>query len=187
MSDRSIGRIIAPVSATKGVKMSATHAPAASARHVGRSSLLRTVLGGTLLAAVLVALTVALWPASEAEKARDDGKQLGQAVSSLYYADSEAEVEAALAEVDQAAADSRDHAGDALASQVADQEDALARAADGFVGSLTADTEFDADLYQAELDYAVDDLTSQASDFRTEAPEVHQSYWEGFEEGFSGN
>ena len=119
--------------------MSATHAPAASARPAGHTSLLRTVLGGTLLAAVLVALTVALWPASEAEKARDDGTQLGQAVSSLYYADSEAEVEAALAEVDQAVVDSRDHAGDALASQVADQEDALARAADGFVGSLTAD------------------------------------------------
>jgi hypothetical protein len=58
---------------------------------------------------------------------------------------------------------------------------------DGFVGSRTADHEFDAELYQAELDYAVDDLTTQASEFRTEAPEVQQAYWEGFEEGFSGD
>jgi hypothetical protein len=145
------------------------------------------ILGGTLIASALVAATIAVWPASEAEKARDDGEQLGQAVSNLYYADTEADADAALAEIDQAAIDSRDHADDAVAEQVADQEDALARAVDGFVGSRTADHEFDAELYQAELDYAVDDLTTQASEFRTEAPEVQQAYWEGFEEGFSGD
>ena len=167
--------------------MYATDAPAAPARPARRTSLVGKILGGTLIASALVAATIAVWPASEAEKARDDGEQLGQAVSHLYYADTEADVDAALAEIDQAAIDSRDHAGDAVAGQVADQEDALARAADGFVGSLTADKQFDAELYQAELDYAVDDLTSQASEFRTEAPEVHQAYWEGFEEGFSGD
>ena len=164
--------------------MSATHAPARPARS---TSLVGKILGGTLIASALVAATIAVWPASEAEKARDDGEQLGQAVSNLYYADSEADVDAALAEIDQAAIDSRDHAGDAVAEQVADQEDALARTVDGFVGSRTADNEFDAELYQAELDYAVDDLTTQASEFRTEAPEVQQAYWEGFEEGFSGD
>jgi hypothetical protein len=164
--------------------MSATHAPARPAR---RTSLVGKILGGTLIASALVAATIAVWPASEAEKARDDGEQLGQAVSNLYYADTEADADAALAEIDQAAIDSRDHADDAVAEQVADQEDALARAVDGFVGSRTADHEFDAELYQAELDYAVDDLTTQASEFRTEAPEVQQAYWEGFEEGFSGD
>jgi len=167
--------------------MSATHATAAPARPARRTSLVGKILGGTLIASALVAATIAVWPASEAEKARDDGEQLGQAVSNLYYADSEADVDAALAEIDQAAIDSRDHAGDAVAEQVADQEDALARTVDGFVGSRTADNEFDAELYQAELDYAVDDLTTQASEFRTEAPEVQQAYWEGFEEGFSGD
>jgi hypothetical protein len=65
-----------------------------------------------------------------------------------WYAESEAEVEAALAEIDAAAADTREHAGDEVAEQVAEQEDALARAADGFVGTVTAGDEFEQDLYQ---------------------------------------
>ena len=61
--------------------------------------------------------------------------------------------------------------------------DALDRAADGFVGTLTADDEFEQDLYEAELDVAVDDLTSQAEDFRTTGPEVQQAFWDGFDTG----
>jgi hypothetical protein len=140
---------------------------------------------GVLLAAALTALTVALWPASEADKARDDGERMGEAVGQLYAADTTAEVDAALAEVHSAAVDARDHAGDSVANQVADQEDALSRAADGFVGTHTSDDSFEADLYQAELDTAVDDLTTQASDFRAEGPEVQQAYWEGVEDGLS--
>ena len=86
-----------------------------------------------------------------------------------------------------AASDTRDHAGDAVADQVADQEDALARAADGFVGESHADDDFEAELYQAELDVAVDDLASQAEDFRTTGPEVQQAFWEGYETGLSGD
>lgn len=139
----------------------------------------------TLIAAVLAAVAIAAWPASETDKARDDGEQLGEAVSQLYYADSSAEVDAALAEIDEAATATREHAGDEVADQVAAQEDALARAADGFVGANTADNEFDQDLYQAELEVALDDLTSQASDFRAQGPEVNEAYWEGFDDGLS--
>jgi hypothetical protein len=144
------------------------------------------LFAGILALAVVALATVALWPASEAEKARDDGEQLGQAVNQLYYAESTAEVEDALGEVDEAVADSADHGSDALGEHVSDQEDALVRAADGFVGTLTAESDFDSELYQVELDYAVEDLTSQAEEFRSEAPEVEQAYWEGFEDGFSG-
>jgi hypothetical protein len=121
-------------------------------------------------AAVLAALTVALWPASEADKARDDGEQFGQAVVQLYNADSEAEVDAALVELDQAVSDTREHAGDAVASQASAQQDALARAADGYAGAVTSDDAFEADLYEAELDVALDDLSSQASDFGPRGP-----------------
>ena len=86
---------------------------------------------------------------------------------------------------DAAASDTADHAGDAVANQVNDQADALDRAADGFVGSLTADDEFEHDLYQAELDIAVDDLTSQAEDFRTTGPEVQQAFWDGYDTGLT--
>lgn len=147
-----------------------------------------TRLFAVVLAAVAVgAATFALWPVTEADKAREDGEQLGEAVSQLYYAESTTEVDAALDEVHAAVSDSREHAGDAVAEQAAEQEDALARAADGFVGSVTADNEFDAELYQVELEYAVDDLTDNASELQTEAPEVHEAYWEGVEAGFNGS
>src|SRR5688500_14253903 len=140
--------------------MSVSHTtPASAVRKTSGSSLLRWVSGGLVTAAVLAALTVALWPASEADKARADGEQFGQAVNHLYYADTEAEVDAALAEVDQAVTDTREHAGDEVAEQVAEQEDALVRAADGYVGAVTSDDAFESDLYEAELDVALDDLT----------------------------
>ena len=147
------------------------------------TSLLRWILGGLSVAVVLAAVAIAVWPASEADKAREDGEALGQAVGHLYNADSSAEVDAALAEIDTAVADTREHAGDELGDQVAAQQDALARAADGVAGSVTTDSEWDYELYQAELDVALVDLTDNASDFRAQGPEVHSAFWEGVEEG----
>ena len=83
--------------------------------------------------------------------------------------------------------DTLDHRGDALDEQVTEQADALERAADGFVGSLTSDNEFDQELYEAELDYALDDLSSQADRFRTNAPEVEQAFWEGVDSGLNAS
>ena len=113
--------------------------------------------------------TIAVWPASEADKARTDGEQFGQAVAQLHDAQSRRGRRRA-GRGPAAATDTRDHAGDAVAEQVADQADALDRAADGFVGTHTADDAFEQDLYQAELDVAVDDLADQAEDFRTTGP-----------------
>jgi hypothetical protein len=152
-----------------------------------RQSLLRWVGGGLVTAAAVGALALAFWPATAADQAREDGEQLGQAVGQLYNAQSTADVEAALAEIDAAAADARDHAGDEVAAQVADQQDALAHAANGFVGAYTTGDAFEAELYQAELNVAIDDLTSQASDFRAQGPEVHEAYWQGFQDGLPGD
>ena len=164
--------------------MSVSHAnPTPAARRSSGSSLLAWVSGGLVTAAVLAAMTVVLWPASEADKAHDDGEQFGQAVVQLYTADAQAGVDAALVELDQAVSDTREHAGDEVASQAADQDDALTRAVDGFVGANTTDDAFEAELYQAELDVALDDLSSQASDFRAQGPEVHQAFWEGVDAG----
>ena len=165
--------------------MSVSHATPTSSRESGAASLLRWVTGSLVVAAVLAGLTLALWPASEADKARADGEQFGDAVVQLYNADTQAEVDAALVEVDQAVTDTREHAGDEVASQVDEQADALNRAADGFVGANTTDDAFEQDLYQAELDVALDDLESQASDFRAQGPEVHQAFWEGVDSSLS--
>jgi uncharacterized protein YdbL (DUF1318 family) len=136
-----------------------------------------------LVAAALAAVAVAVWPASEADKARDDGERVGEAVGELYYAESDAEVDAALAELDEAVTDTREHAGDEVAEQAEEQADALARAVDGYAGAVTSEDAFESDLYEAELEVALDDLSTQASDFREQGPEVHSAFWEGFEEG----
>jgi len=146
-----------------------------------RGHLLRWVGGGALVVAAIVAIALAVWPASETDKAREDGKQVGQAVNALYTATSTEEVDAALTDLRTAVADTRDHAGDRVSSQIDDQADALSRAADGLAGVHTTDG-FDQDLYQAELDTAVDDLSTQADDFRTEGPEVQQAFWNGVQE-----
>jgi hypothetical protein len=156
-------------------------------RSADRSKLLRWVGGGGLVAAGLAALTLAVWPASETDRARSDGEHFGQAVAALHAAQSPEDVDDALADLHAAASDTREHVGDAIAAQIDDQRDALDRAADGFVGSRTSDDEFSADVYQAELETAVDDLASQASDFRAQGTDVQQAFWEGYQNGLDGD
>ena len=141
------------------------------------------LLAAALGLAAIVAVTIAVWPDSAADKARADGKHLGQAVGDLYYAQGTADVDAALADINSALSDSRQHASDELNEQVDKQADALNRAADGFVGSHTSDNEWDQDLYQSELDYAVDDLANNADDFQNQRSDVDQAYYEGFQDG----
>jgi hypothetical protein len=160
-----------------------TPAPAPTSR---LASPLRLMAGGGAVAAALAALAIAVWPASETDKARDDGERFGAAVAQLQSADTTEEVDAALTELGDAAADTRAHGYDAVSSQVSDQADALDRAANGFVGSITTDDAFEYDVYQAELDGALDDLDSQASDFRETGPEVQQAFWDGYETGVNG-
>jgi hypothetical protein len=156
--------------------------PSPESRRPSRAALLRWVGGGALVCAVIAALTIALWPASAADTAYDDGQQLGQAVSELRDAQSYDQVDTALADVRSAAADARDHASDELASQIDQQGDALSRSLDGFAGAVTTDG-WDQELYETELDYAVDDLATQADDFRSSAPEVSQAFYDGLQAG----
>jgi len=141
------------------------------------------VLAAAVALAAIVAVTILVWPASAADKARADGKHLGQAVGDLYHAQSQADVDAAFADMRGALDDTRDHAGDELNEQLDKQADALNRAADGFVGAHTSDDGWDQDLYQSELDYAVDDLVNNADDFRNQRSDVNQAYVEGFQSG----
>jgi hypothetical protein len=164
----------------------ATTTAPAQAGAGSRRSLLAKIGAGTGIAAILAATAIAVWPASETEKAYDDGQAFGAAVAQLQTADTYEEVDDALVELNAAAQDTAEHAGSAVSDQVDDQADALSRAADGFVGSHTADDSFEADLYQAELDSAVDDLAGNAEDFRTTGPEVQQSFWDGYDEGLNG-
>jgi hypothetical protein len=158
----------------------------APARTSKVASPLRWIAGGGATAAALAALAIAVWPASEADRARDDGERFGAAVAQLQAADTTEEVDAALVELGDAASDTRAHGYDAVSSQVADQADALDRAANGYVGAVTTDDAFEYELYEAELDGAVSDLESDAEDFRTTGPEVQQAFWDGYESGVNG-
>ena len=138
-------------------------------------------IGGLTLAALLTALAIAVWPTSNTDRARNDGEALGAAVTALEEADTQAEVDAALVDIREAAADTREHAGNAVADQVDRQADALERAADGAYGMATAGDEFTSDVYQWELETAVDDLNDNAAGFREEGPDVQQAFWEGYD------
>ena len=167
--------------------MSAAHtttapSPLASGSDGRRRLLLWTTVGAAL-ATLLAIVAIAVWPASEADKARDDGVAFGTAVAALADADTADEVDAALDDLAVATGDTVSHADAALADQVSDQADALARAAEGFVGVHTSDDAFSVDFYQAELNAAVEDLEDQAADFREQGPEVRTAFWEGVDEG----
>jgi hypothetical protein len=144
-------------------------------------SLTYWLTGGLTFAALLTALAIAVWPASNVDRARSDGEALGTAVASLNAATTQEEIDAAIADIRDAADDTREHAGDAVADQVDDQADALDRAADGAYGMATAGDEFSQDVYEWELDDALTDLNGNAEDFRTEGPEVQQAFWEGYQ------
>src|SRR5262245_66124366 len=92
-----------------------------------RRRLLHWAGGGAAVAAILAAGAIALWPASVADQARDDGERFGQAAAALYDAQSPQEVDAALADMNAAALDSRDHVSGDVNDHINDQADALTR------------------------------------------------------------
>jgi soluble cytochrome b562 len=150
-----------------------------------RSSLFRWTAGGTGIAAVLATVAIAAWPASAADTARDDGERVGEAVVQVQEAQTTEEVDAGLAELDAAVNEARSHASEELDEQITDQADALDRTVDGFVGAVETDDEFEAELYELQLDDAVNDLADNGEDFRAQGPEVHDAFWEGVEDGLS--
>ena len=155
-----------------------------------RSSIPSHTRLGVFFAAAIAALTMVgvaiAWSESETEKARDDGRAVGSAVSAIYYAEDRAEVDEGFADLSNAIEDTRDHAGDAAAEQVQEQTDALGRAAEGYVGSVESADDWDQAVYEAELEVAVDDLRSQAEDFRDQGPEVRDAFWDGVDQGLEG-
>jgi hypothetical protein len=145
--------------------------------------MLRWITGGVLVAAVIAALTVALWPMSETEKARQDGENVGQAITDLRNAETTGDVNDALDDLHAAVRDTREHAGDAVYDHVDAQGDAIYHAVNGFIGANSSDDEWEQDVYEEELETALEDLSGQAEEFRTTGPEVEQAFYEGLQDG----
>jgi hypothetical protein len=163
-----------------------TTADASPVRDADGPMLIKWIGAALALCAVVAVAAVLLWPDSAADKARDDGQAVGAAVQQLSTAESQADIDAALADLDSAITDTRAHAGDAVADQMSAQADALASAADGAYGAATTDDAWDQELYEAEFQWATDELVDNASDFRAEGPEVHQAFWQGVQDGIEG-
>jgi hypothetical protein len=145
--------------------------------------LTRWLLVGVLAAAMLAAAAVAVWPASAADTAYDDGVRVGQAVDDLRNADTYTDVDNALTDVRHATRDARDHAGDELDQQITDEQSAFFDALNGAAGSVQSTDDWDQSLYEDQLDSAIDDLSSNADEFRTNGPDVVQSFWNGVQDG----
>jgi len=160
--------------------------PGPAPRSRSRMSLTRWIAAGVALCAVVAGLAIAFWPASAADTAYDDGQRLGNAVTELQTAETYDDVDNALTDVREAADDARDHASEELGDQITRQGDALSHALNGFAGAVSTDSERDQELYESELDVALDDLATQAEDFRTDAPEVTQAFYDGLQNGLKG-
>jgi soluble cytochrome b562 len=133
-----------------------------------------------VLIALLLGLTACGTPPED--KARDDGKQLGEAMRTLYDAGSVQEALDALPAVRTAVKDIREDARDEVGDQVAAQEDSVQDAADAMQGLRSSSNPQQADDAIGDLRTAINDIRSQASDNRDNS--VANEFWRGFREGF---
>ena len=130
---------------------------------------------------------IAVWPASEADKARADGERFGEAVGELHTRTTRGRGRRrARRGRTTAASDTADHAGDEVAEQVDEQADALARAADGFVGAHDGRRRVRAGPLPGRARRRRRRPQRQAEDFRAEGPEVQQAFWDGYQDGLAG-
>jgi hypothetical protein len=124
---------------------------------------------------LLAALALAACGDSPEDEARDDGKQIGEAVRNLFDSSSREEAEAAVDElraaVDEVAGETRERVQD----QVDTQRATLQKAADEF---RAGDVE--------GLKAAVQQIRAQADSFRSGDDSIANEFWRGFEEGYEG-
>jgi hypothetical protein len=150
-----------------------------------RQSVMKWLGLGTLVAIALAAIAIVAWPASAADTAYDDGVRVGNAVNDLRNAETYEDVDQGLTDLRHAVRDAQDHAGDELDEQITKQQDAFFDAMNGAVGANTTDSGWDQDIYESQFDDATDALVSNADDFRTNGPDVVQSFWNGVEDGLN--
>jgi soluble cytochrome b562 len=132
------------------------------------------------LAALVLGLAACGTPPED--KARDDGKQLGEAMRTLYDAATPQEVADALPGVRTAVQDTRDDARDKVGSQIEAQQDSVQDASEAVQNLRTANDQAQVEDALGNLRTAINDIRSQASDNRDNS--VANEFWRGFREGF---
>jgi soluble cytochrome b562 len=136
------------------------------------------------LVAVFAALLLGLAACGQApeDKARDDGKQLGEAMRKLYDADDAQQAAAALPAVKTAVQQVRSDARDKVGDQIEAQEDSVNDALDAFQTTQTSTDPAQVADARGDLRTAIDAIRSQADENRDDS--VANEFWRGFRDGF---
>jgi hypothetical protein len=141
--------------------------------------------GATVLA-ILATLLLALAACGQApeDKARSDGKQLGEAMRKLYDAETPQQAADALPGVQTAVKEIRSDARDQVGKQVDAQEDSVQDAMKAMQTLRTSTDPTQVADARGNLRTAINDIRSQADDNRDNS--VSNEFWRGFRDGFDG-
>jgi hypothetical protein len=134
------------------------------------------------LAAVAAALLIlAGCGDSPEDEARDDGKDVGQAVRAVADATSLDEAQQAVTDLRAAVADMASDTREHVQSQAETQRDELSQ------GVQAAQRAGSFDRAKTQLQSTAQDLRAQADSFRDSNNSIANEFWRGFEEGYDGD
>jgi hypothetical protein len=134
------------------------------------------------LAAVAAALLIlAGCGDSPEDEARDDGKDVGQAVRAVADATSLDEAQQGVTDLRTAVADMASDTREHVQSQAETQRDELSQ------GVQAAQRAGSFDQAKTQLQSTAQDLRAQADSFRDSNNSIANEFWRGFEEGYDGD
>ena len=118
---------------------------------------------------------------SPEDQARDDGKQMGEAVRAFTDATSLEQAQAAVDDLRTAIKELDSETRERVQDQVETQGDELSKSID----AVTEAGSFQE--AQSELKSSAQDLRAQADSFRSSNDSIANEFWRGFEEGYDGD
>jgi len=134
-----------------------------------------------LLAVAVALVALAGCGESPEDEARDDGKQVGEAVRAVSDATSVEAAQAAFDDLRTAIQDLDSDTRERVQKQVETQGDELSKGID----ALTEAGSFED--AQSQLQSSAQDLRAQADSFRSGNNSIANEFWRGFEEGYDGD
>jgi hypothetical protein len=135
------------------------------------------IIAGVALAAVALAAC----GESPEDQARDDGKEIGEAVRTLVDSQSIQEAQDAIGQIRSAVAGMDGDTRERVQEQINTQRDVLS----GAVDDARSATSFEE--AKTDLTGAAQQMRSQAESFQNGAHSVANEFWRGFQEGYDGD
>jgi protein-tyrosine-phosphatase len=123
---------------------------------------------------------------SPEDEAREEGKELGQAVHQLYEAETSQEIFQAMDRVVAARDNLRSDVRKVAGEQLEVQSDSLADATEAIGEAATATTAQELDDARQDLRNAIQNIRAQAETFESQNDALANAFWRGFQEGYDG-